>query len=124
MENFGQVIKRRRRELGLTQRDVAERIRFEDGRAISGPYLVELEHSTRRPPRAFLIEQFAQALNLKADVLYFAAGRIPADLEERDVSDALVIAAFQAFRRELSRSKNRFAPNGSIAGAVRFPGQA
>jgi transcriptional regulator with XRE-family HTH domain len=47
MENFGQVIKRRRRELGLTQREVAERIRFEDGRTISGPYLVELEHSTR-----------------------------------------------------------------------------
>jgi transcriptional regulator with XRE-family HTH domain len=60
MENFGQVIKRRRRELGLTQRDVAARIRFEDGRAISGPYLVELEHNTRRPPRAYLIEQFAR----------------------------------------------------------------
>ena len=123
MENFGQVIKRRRRELGLTQRDTATRIRFEDGRAISGPYLVELEHSTRRPPRAYLIEQFARALNLKADVLYFAAGRLPADLEGRDVSDALVVVAFQAFRRELTRSKNRFAPNGSNLGAVRLPSQ-
>jgi transcriptional regulator with XRE-family HTH domain len=118
MENFGQVIKRRRRELGLTQRDVAARIRFEDGRAISRPYLVELEHNTRRPPRAYLIEQFARALSLRADVLYFAAGRLPADLEGRDVSDALVIVAFQAFRRELSRSKNRFAPNGTKAGTV------
>jgi hypothetical protein len=51
-------------------------------------------------------------------VLYFAAGRLPADLEGRDVSDALVIVAFQAFRRELSRSKNRFAPNGTKAGTV------
>jgi transcriptional regulator with XRE-family HTH domain len=123
MENFGQVIKRRRRELGLTQRDIAVRVRFEDGRPISGPYLVELEHSTRRPPRAYLIEQFARALTLKADVLYFAAGRIPADLEELDVSDALVIVAFRAFRRELTRSKNRFAPNGSNLGAVRLPSQ-
>ena len=50
MENFGQVIKRRRRELGLTQRDnVCDADQIEDGRAISGPYLVELEHSTRRP---------------------------------------------------------------------------
>jgi transcriptional regulator with XRE-family HTH domain len=61
MENFGQAIGRRRRELGLTQRKVAERVRFEDGHAISGVYLVELEHNTRRPPRAFLIEQFARA---------------------------------------------------------------
>jgi transcriptional regulator with XRE-family HTH domain len=122
MENFGQVIKRRRRELGLTQREVAERIRFEDGRVISGPYLVELEHNTRRPPRAYLIEQFARALSLKADVLYFAAGRLPADLESRDVPDALVIVAFQAFRRELTRSKNRFAPNGANAGTVPPPG--
>ena len=119
MENFGQVIKRRRRELGLRQRDVAVRIRFEDGRAISGPYLVELEQNTRRPPRAYLIEQFARALSLKADLLYFAAGRLPADLESRDVPDALVIVAFQAFRRELTRSKNRFAPNGANAGT--FP---
>ena len=115
MENFGQVIKRRRRELRLTQREVTERIRFEDGRTISGSYLVELEHCTRRPPRAFLVEQFARALSLKADVLYFAAGRLPADLEGRDVPDAMVVVAFQAFRRELIRSKNRFAPNGSNA---------
>jgi transcriptional regulator with XRE-family HTH domain len=123
MENFGQVIKRRRRELGLTQRKVAQRVRFEDGRAISGPYLVELERNTRRPPRAYLIEQFARALSLKADVLYFAAGRIPADLEERDVSDALVIVAFQAFRQQLTCSKNRLAPNGSNVGSVRLTGQ-
>ena len=123
MENFGQVIKRQRRELGLTQRDIAMRIRFEDGRAISGPYLVELEHSTRRPPRAYLIEQFARALNLKADVLYFAAGRLPADLEGRDVSDALVVVAFQAFRRELTRSKSRFAPNGSNPAMAGLPDQ-
>jgi transcriptional regulator with XRE-family HTH domain len=123
MEDFGQVIKRRRRELSLTQREVAERIRFEDGRTISGPYLVELEHSTRRPPRAFLVEQFARALSLKADVLYFAAGRLPADLEVRDVSDALVVMAFQAFRRELTRSKSRFAPNGSNAAVSGLLGQ-
>jgi transcriptional regulator with XRE-family HTH domain len=124
MENFGQVIKRRRRELGLTQRDVAVRIRFEDGRAISGPYLVELEHSTRRPPRAFLIEQFARALSLKADVLYFAAGRFPADLQGRDVSDALVVVAFQSFRRELNRSKSRFTSKGSDADTVSLPCRA
>lgn len=124
MENFAQVIKRRRRGLGLTQREVAELIRFEDGRAISGPYLVELEHSTRRPPRAFLVEQFARALSLKADVLYFAAGRLPADLEGRDVPDAMVVVAFQAFRRELTKSKNRFAPNGSNAAVSGLPGRA
>jgi transcriptional regulator with XRE-family HTH domain len=123
MENFGQIIKRRCRELGLMQREVAERIRFEDGRTISGSYLVELEHSTRRPPRGFLVEQFARALSLKADVLYFAAGRLPADLEGRDVPDALVVVAFQAFRRELTRSRSRFVTNGSNAAVSSLPGQ-
>lgn len=124
MENFGQVIKRRRRELGLTQREVAQRVRFEDGHAISGAYLVELEHNTRRPPRAFLIEQFANALNLKADVLYFAAGRLPADLDGRDVSDELVVLAFDAFRQELTRRKSGLPTYGSNAAAVRIAGQA
>jgi transcriptional regulator with XRE-family HTH domain len=123
MENFGQVI-RRRRELGLTQREVAERIRFEDGHAISGAYLVELEHNTRQPPRAFLIEQFASALSLKADVLYFAAGRLPADLDGRDVSNELIVLAFERFRQELARGKSRLPANGSNAGAVRVAGQA
>jgi transcriptional regulator with XRE-family HTH domain len=124
MENFGQAIRRRRRELGLTQREVAERIRFEDGHAISGAYLVELEHNTRRPPRAFLIEQFASALSLKADVLYFAAGRLPADLDGRDVSNELVVLAFEAFRQELVRRKSRLPAHGSNAGSVRIAGQA
>lgn len=122
MESFGQVIKRRRRELGLKQREVAQRIRFEDGHAISGAYLVELEHNTRRPPRAFLIEQFANALSLKADVLYFAAGRLPADLGVRDVSDELVVLAFDAFRQELTRRKSGLPTYGSNAAAVRIAG--
>jgi len=124
MENFGQVIRRRRRELGLTQRKVAERIRFEDGHAISGAYLVELEHSTRRPPRAFLIEQLASALILKADVLYFAAGRLPADLDGRDVSNELVVLAFERFRQELARSKSGLSANGLNDRAVHLAGQA
>jgi len=124
MENFGQVIRRRRRELGLTQREIAERIRFEDGHAISGAYLVELEHNTRRPPRAFLIEQFASALSLKADLLYFAAGRLPADLDGRDVSNELIVLAFESFRQELNRSNRRLPGNGSNAGPVGIASQA
>lgn len=124
MENFGQAIRRRRRELGLTQREVAERVRFEDGHAISGAYLVELEHNTRRPPRAFLIEQFASALSLKADVLYFAAGRLPADLDGRDVSNELVVLAFEAFRQELTRRKSGLSANGLKDRAVHLAGQA
>ena len=124
MESFGQVIKRRRCELGLKQREVAQRIRFEDGHAISGAYLVELEHNTRRTPRAFLIEQFASALSLKADVLYFAAGRLPADLDGRDVSNELVVLAFEAFRQELTRRKSGLSANGLNDRAVHLAGQA
>ena len=57
-------------------------------------------------------------------MLYFAAGRLPADLDGRDVSNELIVLAFERFRQELTRSKSRLTANGSNAGAVRIAGQA
>ena len=54
MESFSQAIRQRRKELGMTISDLAARIRFEDGRTLSGPYLIEIckwLHWRRRPDR-------------------------------------------------------------------------
>jgi transcriptional regulator with XRE-family HTH domain len=65
MRIFGGFIRQRRKAIGLSQREFAARILFEDGHAISLPYLNHLEHNLRKPPRAHMIERFAEALGVK-----------------------------------------------------------
>jgi len=113
MRTFGKFIRQRRKVLGLTQRQLAARVRFEDGHSISEPYLNEIEHDFRRPPRAHMIRQFAAAINVSADVLFFLVGRLPDDLHDADVSHEEVVAAFRAFRQALERTENAGAHNGS-----------
>lgn len=101
MKTFGEMIANGRKRAGLTQRELAARIEMEDGKAISAPYLNDIEHNLRKPPRAHLIDQFASELNLEADLLYFAASRLTPDIEPKDASENEVLAAYRAFRKEL-----------------------
>jgi transcriptional regulator with XRE-family HTH domain len=103
MKTFGQVIVEARKKAGLTQKEVAERLRRADGRTVLPPYLNDLEHDRRYPPENEVIEQLAKILNLSADVLYFYAKRVPADMT-RDAEDTEVEAAYRAFRRVLDKA--------------------
>lgn len=105
MKTFGELIAEGRKRAKLTQRELAARIKVEDGRPISPPYLNDLEHNLRKPPRGHLIEQFAQYLNIEADLLYFAAGRVPRDIHPGSASEDRVMAAYRAFRKELKSRK-------------------
>lgn len=107
MKTFGELIAEGRKRAKLTQRELAERIKMEDGRSISPPYLNDLEHNLRKPPRGYLIEAFARELSLEADLLYFAAGKVPSDIKPTDAAEERVLAAYRAFRRELKgRGRN------------------
>ena len=119
MRTFGKFIRQRRKTLGLTQRQLAARVRFEDGHSISEPYLNESEHDFRRPPRAHMIRQFAAAINVSADVLFFLVGRLPDDLHDLDVTPEEVIAAFRAFRQALERTENGGGHNGCVTSQIR-----
>lgn len=77
MKTFGELIAEGRKRAQLTQRELAVRIKMEDGRPISAPYLNDLEHNLRHPPRGYIIEQFARELDLEADLLYFVAKKVP-----------------------------------------------
>jgi transcriptional regulator with XRE-family HTH domain len=101
MKTFGEVIAEARKKANLTQRQLAARIRNEEGKPISGPYLNDLEHNFRHPPRGYLLEQFARELDLDVDLLYFLARQLPADLDADKVSEEQAIAAYRAFRRGL-----------------------
>ena len=101
MRTFGEVIAEARKKANVTQRQLAARIRTEEGRGISGPYLNDIEHNLRHPPRGYLLEQFARELDLDVDLLYFLAKQIPIDVDPSKVSEEQAVAAYRAFRREL-----------------------
>jgi transcriptional regulator with XRE-family HTH domain len=100
MKTFGQVIMEARKKAGRTQKEVAERLRREDGRKVLPPYLNDLEHDRRYPPENSVIDQLAKILGVSADVLYFHANRLSDDLN-RAADGADVQAAFRAFRKAL-----------------------
>ena len=98
------MITEARKKAGLTQKEVAERLRRADGRKVLPPYLNDLEHDRRYPPENEVIEQLAKILNLSSDVLYFYAKRVPADVR-RDADDTEVEAAYRAFREVIDEAK-------------------
>jgi transcriptional regulator with XRE-family HTH domain len=100
MKTFGQVLREARKEAGITQRELAARLKREDGRPVDPPYLNAVEHDHRYPPEDYLIEQMAKIVGISADVLYFHANRHPADVKA-DVDEARVESAYRAFRKAL-----------------------
>jgi transcriptional regulator with XRE-family HTH domain len=105
MTTFGTFITRRRKDLGLTQKEVAARIKQDDAKPLSVQYLNDIEHGRRGAPPDYVIKQLARVLRLELDVMYFRAGRVPYDIRSRSISDERALAAFQAFRRALRRRK-------------------
>ena len=87
MRTLGQFIVERRKELGLSGREVVAEVRNSDGKPISIPFLVDLEHD-RRKPSDEVLEQFAKVLKVDSDMLYFLAGRFPADLTAESIDSA------------------------------------
>ena len=100
MKTFGQVLREARKKAGLTQREVAGRLKREDGRVVDPPYLNAVEHDHRYPPEDFIIEQLAKILGVSPDVLYFHANRQPPDVKT-GAAQAQVEAAYRAFRKAL-----------------------
>jgi transcriptional regulator with XRE-family HTH domain len=101
MRTFGEVIAEARKKAKLTQRQLAARIKNEEGRHISGPYLNDIEHNFRHPPRGYLLEQFARELDLDVDLLYFLAKEWPVEFDPTKVSEEQGVAAYRAFRHQL-----------------------
>src|SRR5260370_1713252 len=82
MKTFGTIISEARRAAGPSQKDLAAKVKKEDGQPISAQYLNDIEHDRRNPPSEFLIAQIAPILNLHKDVLCLAAGTIPQHLKK------------------------------------------
>jgi transcriptional regulator with XRE-family HTH domain len=74
---LGGVIAAKRKELGLSQKELATKIRREDEEAISAQYLNDIERDRRSPSSDHMISQFASVLGLDADFLHYLNGRFP-----------------------------------------------
>lgn len=103
MKTFGQIIAEARKGLGISQKELAAKVRKEDGPPISPQYLNDIEHDRRDPPSELLIEQFAKYLKLSKEHLIAAAGRWPADIRDKlaAADPKKVEEAFTAFRKVL-----------------------
>lgn len=100
---FGKTISEARKRLCISQKELASRVKKDDGSEISAQYLNDIEHDRRNPPAEIMIVQFADELQLDRDYLCMIAGSIPKDILEKVLrsSDEHVSREIKAFRKKL-----------------------
>jgi transcriptional regulator with XRE-family HTH domain len=98
---FGKRIAEARKQAGMSLKELSQRIKKEDGQAISPQYLNDIEHDRRQPDSAHLIEQFATELKIPAELLYYGAGKLSEDALRHPGDEKKIVAAYQAFRKAL-----------------------
>ena len=86
-KTFGRAISEARKELGWSQKELASKIRREDELPISPQYLNDIEHDRRSPSSDRMVQQFAEVLEIKADWLYYLAGRFPTWVRQQNLSE-------------------------------------
>ena len=97
---FGTFVSKQRKELGISQKDLAGMIlREEDNQPISPQYLNDIEKDRRQPTSDHMVEQFAKVLQADKDYLYFLAGVLPADIRATAMTPEAVVERFKAFRK-------------------------
>lgn len=102
---FGQAISKERKDLGLTQKELASKIVKEDGNPISPQYLNDIEHDRRNPPGEHTLKQLARLLEMDLDYLYFLAGEIPTSLRRISSNPKEISEAMRVFRSAFKGNK-------------------
>ena len=105
LTSFGRAISSARKKKDLSQKELAELIRKEDGVAITPQYLNDIEHDRRSPSSDHLVKQFAKVLDIDINVLYSIIGMLPEEDRKlvKRASPEKINEAFLAFRRELKK---------------------
>ncbi len=96
---FGGVISMARKERSWSLKELCSKVLREDGEPISPQYLNDIEHNRRSPSSDWMVKQFADALGINPDWLYYLAGRLPADVRDSKLSEDKVAKLMVAFRR-------------------------
>lgn len=98
--SFGATIRMARKDRAMSQRQVAEKVRKEDGSTITQQYLNDIELD-RRVPGPHVIKELARVLHLDPDLLNAMAGQLPRDVDLTRYDADRIVKAMKAFRREL-----------------------
>jgi transcriptional regulator with XRE-family HTH domain len=104
MSSFGRAIASARKAKGISQKELAAKVRKDDGEAITPQYLNDIEHDRRSPQSDHLVREFARVLKIDAESLYAVIGMLP-EQERKLVKKATpgqIEEAFRVFRRSLS----------------------
>jgi transcriptional regulator with XRE-family HTH domain len=112
VKTFGELIAKRRKELKLTQTELAQRIKGRHGGPISQERITDIEHNRYGVPRKPILEQLARELQLDADVLYLWGGIIPPDIDPEDVPISAIQLAWRFFRAALEDGRKQTAERG------------
>jgi len=104
---YGGAISEARKAKGWALKDLASRVLREDEEAISPQYLNDIEHDRRSPSSDRMVQQFADALGIDRDWLYYLAGRFPEDVRDKKLSEKQVAEAMVAFRGGPRKGKGR-----------------
>lgn len=102
-KTFGGAISDARKAKGWALKDLASKVLREDEEPISPQYLNDIEHDRRSPSSDRMVQQFADALGIDRDWLYYLAGRYPDDLRDKKLSQKQVSEVMVAFRRKLGK---------------------
>ena len=90
-------ITQRREALGMTQRELASRLRRTDGDGAISPQLMNCIEHGRRSFKPY-VKDLSIALEVDAWVLYFYLGQIPSYfIDGLDVDDTTIVNAYEAF---------------------------
>src|SRR6202011_2402954 len=92
-------------ELGLTQTDLAGRIKGRSGEPVSQQRITDIEHDRFGVPRRPILEQLARALKLDIDVLYLWGRVIPPDIRAEGLSEEAIKKAWRAFRAVIKQAR-------------------
>jgi transcriptional regulator with XRE-family HTH domain len=109
VRTFGELLRELRKQNGLMQRALAMRLKRADGKPVSPQQVNDWEFDRSPPPPREILEQMAKILKTSFEVLSFYAGELPVKLEKvrGEPSPRRVIAAYEAFRRELKKKDKR-----------------
>lgn len=98
---FGGTLAEARKNAEMSQKDLAAKIKKEDGEAFSPQYLNDIEHDRRNPPSGGIIKQIAKVLKIPPEVLLYQAGELDPAAKGLRADDEAVVSAYKAFREEL-----------------------
>lgn len=98
-KSLGKYIAEARKNLQLSQKELAERIKKEDGEAIAPQYLNDIEKDRRNPSSDHIIGQFAKELDLDKEYLHYLAGSWSDDARSKNLDEKEFAKAFKLFRR-------------------------